>query len=214
MSKYTFDEFQSRVELSQKAFHQVENRLNDFLDYVPLDSGHLEVYSLKLVSIILEIGPELVNSFDLATFHVGSGSLGEAFGKSNVRENRKKLLEKERKLRERRRSLTFGDYYSFLNTDKTPKLSSATILLRDFNAYMKPFRIVNPEWWESYNLLRHDKYNNLKNATLRNALKASGALFWLVYWNYKRISIGQSLSSTLFVVKDPYEINESLLEEL
>jgi len=40
----------------------------DFLDYVPLDTDHLNVYSLKLITIILEKGPETVNSSDLVSF--------------------------------------------------------------------------------------------------------------------------------------------------
>lgn len=211
LSKYTNDEFQARIKLSQKMFHQIENYLSNFLGYVPLDFDHLKMYSLKLVTVILETGPELLNSFDLAAFYVGARSLREVFGPS-IHKNREKLLEKEMKLRRQKRSLSFKDYYSFLDTNETPKLSRATIVLRDLDVYITPFKKVNPEWWESYNLLRHDKYNNLKKATLRNALKASGALFWLVDLNSRRVSVRESLSSSLFIVKDPYEIDESSQE--
>ena len=46
----------------------LEARMEDFLDYVPLDMAHLDVYSLELVSIILETGPEILSSFDLNVF--------------------------------------------------------------------------------------------------------------------------------------------------
>ena len=210
MSKYSDDEFETRVILSRKMFRQIESHVNDFLNYVPLDFDHLEVYSLKLVTIILETGPELINSFDLAVFRRGARSIREVFDPS-IHKYREKLLEKEKKLKRKKRSLTFKDYYSFLDTAGIPKLSRATIRLRDLDAYMMPFEKVSSEWWESYNLLRHDKYNNLKGATLRNALNASGALFWLVRGNSRE---GEPLPSNLFVITQPYEIDQSSSKKL
>ena len=208
MTKYTWDEFESRIALSEKMFNQIESLLNDFLDYVTLDFDHLHVHSLKLVTIMLEIGPEILNSFDLAVFYIGARSLREAFDPS-IGKRRERLLEKEKELRKKKRSLTFGDYYSFLDTARTPKLSQATIRLRDLDAYIMPFETINSEWWESYNLLKHDKYSNLKRATLENALKASSALFWLVYYNSKEIHLDEAFSSNLFVKVDPYEIERA-----
>ena len=95
MTKYTWDEFESRIALSEKMFNQIESLLNDFLDYVTLDFDHLHVHSLKLVTIMLEIGPEILNSFDLAVFYIGARSLREAFDPS-IGKRRKKLLEKEK----------------------------------------------------------------------------------------------------------------------
>ena len=46
----------------------LEDRMEDFLDYVPLDLAHLDVYSPKLVTIVLETGPEILSSFDLNVF--------------------------------------------------------------------------------------------------------------------------------------------------
>ena len=47
-------------------------------------------------------------------------------------------------------------------------------------AYIMPFERIPPNWWNVYNLLKHDKYNNLEKATLKNTLKAVGGLYWLI----------------------------------
>lgn len=205
LSKYTWEKFKSRAALSQRMFHQIETYLNDFSDYVPLNFDHLEVYSLKLVTAILEIGPEIINSFDLAAFPSGSMTIFELYDDSIIG-HRKKLFEKERDLRKKKRSLTFKDYYDFLKSPEVCNLDQATIRLRPLDAYIMPFQKINPDWWESYNQLRHDKYDNLKSATLQNALKAASALFWLVHHNSKRI-FASTFSSNLFSKVENYEID-------
>lgn len=200
MAKYTYDEVESRVEFSRKMFHQIEEKLDDFLNYVPFDSGHLEVYSLKLVTIILEVGPELINSFELAVCESDFG-IRKFYGEAN--KDREDLLKREKELRARKKSLTFKDYYCFLVKHEIPSLSTATIQLRESKAYMMPFEQEIPIWWDScYNLLRHDKYSNLKNATLRNTLKATAALFWLIENNSKPFPFDRPFPSKLFLTNE------------
>jgi len=158
---------------------------------------------LKLVTIILEIGPELMNSFELAVSESRT-SVREQFFPS-TRKDRETLWEKEQKLRKRKKSLTFHDYYLFLDKHGIPKLSKARIQLKGFDAYIVPFEEDNPKWWENYNLLKHDKYNNLKAANLRTALKASSALFWLVDCNSSMFSFGKPFISKLFLTTEPHK---------
>lgn len=208
MPTLAYDEVKSRAEFSHRMFYQIEGYVKDFLDYVPLDHDHLEVYSLKLVTIILEIGPELINSFDLAVSECRAG-IRELIHPA-LRKDREDLVEKEKKLRTRKRSLTFNDYYNFLDKYETPRISRATVEMRGFDAYMMPFEKTNPKWWENYNLLRHDKYSNLKAATLRTALKACGALFWLVDRNSKMFSFEKPFTSDLLVATEQYELDSTL----
>jgi hypothetical protein len=113
---------------------------------------------------------------------------------------REKLLRKEERLRKRKRSLSFKDYYDFLNNYSKTSLSQAIIGIYGFNAYIMPFEQLNADWWESYNELRHDKYSSLRQANLQNTLKALGALFWLVYNNSQRSAVMEEelISSDLF----------------
>jgi len=207
MPKYTSHEIESRVELSHKMFHQLESYVDDFLNYVPFDFCHLEVYSLKLVAVILEIGPELMSSFELAVSETNVG-VSEFFG-GTARRDRDELWEKEKKLRDRKRSLTFNDYYCFLNKHGTPRLSSAIIELRGFDVHIMPFEEQSLQWWENHNLLKHDKYSNLKTATLKTTLKALSALFWLVDRNSRMFSFEKPFLSSLFLAKEGYESGPS-----
>ena len=207
MPRYSYHEIGSRTEFSHKMFYQIEGYLSHFLDYVPFDYNHLKVYSLKLVTVMLEIGPELMNSFELAVSElaVSVHVYDDGFLKDS-----KRLWEKEERLRKRKRSLTFNEWYCFLDKYLSPKLCSATVQLKGFDAYTMPFEKNNPEWWDSYNRLKHDKYNNLKRANLRTALKASSALFWLVDRNSRMFSFGTPFLSNLFLRIEPYRLNSSL----
>jgi hypothetical protein len=172
--------------------------MEDFLDYVPLDHDHLEVYSMQLVSIILEVGSEITSLFDLIVFapHLEPYDLH----KPEFDETREKLLEKEKSRRKQNRSLTFKDYTDFLNESKS--LNTQPMQIFGLNAYTLPFTVpckkVHPEWWDAYNLLKHDKYNNLKKATLKNALKSLAALALLKYLYIENEPTGEPLESNLF----------------
>jgi hypothetical protein len=205
LSKYTFDEFQDRVRLSERMYCSLEDRMEDFLDYVPLDQAHLNVYSLELVSIILETGPEILSSFDLIVFPNQTRFI------DHFTEARKKLLEKEKSLR-KNQSLTFTDYSSFLN--KSMSLNTKTIEIVGLNAYTLPFKEDYPEWWNVYNKLKHDKYSNLKKATLKNALKALGALCLLKDYYVEGVpAMDDRLGSSLFgYVYDVETIRDQLIE--
>jgi len=177
LSKYAWDEFERRIKFSQRMFCNMETRLKDFLDYVPLSFDHLTVYSAKLVTIILETGPEIINSFDLVSFPTRRHFVPV---RDEVDSLREKLLEKEKSLRERKQSLSFKQYSDFLN--KAISLRTRAVEIKNLDAYTIPFEKATPGWWNAHNLLKHDKYNNLKKATLLNALKSVGALFWLTYY--------------------------------
>jgi len=180
-------------------FHQLEREVEDFLTYVPLDFNHLHVYSLKLVEVMLGIGPEVVSSFDLATFP--SLFVPVYFPRSNdeIDRAREELLDEETDRRKKRRSLTFRHYYDFLRLASrlwTHKLQ-CPIRLKALDAYVVPFEEPVPEWWQIYNALKHDKYSNLRKATLANALKALGGLFWLVEHNSGTIGMMEFSSAIL-----------------
>lgn len=207
MSKYSFDQYITRLGLSKKLYLNIENLLLDFLEFVPLECEHLDIYSLKLVTIILETGPELLNSFDLAIFYETGV---QKLGLDSSDEDRQKLLDKEQTLRDKNRSLTFQDYLGFLNKHKN--FYPTKIFVPDIDAYITPFK--NTDWWECYNLLRHDKYDNIKKATLRNSLKTLGALFHLISFNYNYRTHAEEVASTIFSDNDSSLIDHRILKEI
>jgi len=205
MPQYTHNEIRARVESSHRTFHQIEDGLTDFLKYVPFDYHHLEVHSPKLITIILEIGPELISSLELAV-SLSDFGIGEFINGDRCRTDLEDLWRKEKKLRSNERSLTFKDYYCFLDKHLIPPLSSACTQLKGFDVYVMPFK-EDREWWKNYNLLRHDKYNNVKAATLRTALKAAGALFWLTDHNSKMFFFEKPFSSSLFLSVEGIDVD-------
>jgi hypothetical protein len=66
MPRYSKSEIEKRNDFSQKMFSQLEGNMKDFLDYVPLDEDNLKVFSPKLITLILDAGPELISAFDIA----------------------------------------------------------------------------------------------------------------------------------------------------
>jgi hypothetical protein len=181
-------------------FNQLEGYLDGFLSYVPLDETHFNVYSPKLTTIILEAGPELISAFDVAVANTGLVPIWE-WGDPTLQPDRDKLWTEEEKRKTKKRSLTFGDYFSFLNSHGPQRLGNAKVEITNFNAYFMPFEKKYPDWWETYNQLKHEKYNNLRKATLEITLKLLGALFWLVDYNIE-VSSHDHCRSNLFKAID------------
>lgn len=109
------------------------------------------------------------------------------------------LLKKEKDLKGKHRSLTFTDYYCFLSKHDIPPLNVATVQMKESAIFTMPFEETYPCWWKSYNLLKHNKYNNLKMATLKNTLKATAGLFWLIDNNCKIFHFDEPFQSKVFL---------------
>ena len=214
--KYDWNEFKRRVELSLKMFREIETQLDNFLDYVPLEFDHLHVHSLKLVTIILETGSEIITSFGLAAFPGIFIVQWLDLTNESIERNRGELLEKEKSLRKKNRSLTFKQYYAFLDKAMTsPHRLRDLIQLKSLDAYIEPFETARPDWWDSYNLLKHNKYDSLTEANLTNTLKAVGALFRLAEYNSRRIGRLEEFTSRIFSSRSiPYEIDVASLKKL
>jgi len=208
LPRYSSDEIKLRNEFACKMFNQLEGYLDDFLSYVPLDELHFNVYSLKLTTIILEAGPELMSAFDVAVASTRLIAMWEWMDPT-LQTDRDKLWSREEKLKTKNRSLTFNNYCLFLNSHGGQRLDSAKVEIINFNAYFMPFEKEYPEWWKTYNLLKHEKYNNLKKATLETTLKLLGALFWLVDYN-TQVNRGNRCQSHLFKAIDDSRIEASL----
>jgi hypothetical protein len=200
MPKYSESEIEKRNAFSQRIFDQFEGNMKDFLDYVPLDEDNLKVFSPKLVTLILDVCPELISAFDIA---VNCTNVWESTY-PELRDAREMLWRKEKNEREHNRSLTFNDYMDFLEKHYlSNKLSTEIVQLIELEAYFKPFELTNTswaniEWWHTYNLLKHDKYSNRKKATLVLGLKSLGALFCIVNHN-SNFFLRNTLRSSIFL---------------
>jgi hypothetical protein len=67
---------------------------------------------------------------------------------------------------------------------------------------------TNPDWWRSYNNVKHERNTHFQEATLQNALNALGALLILTYIYYNR-SIGAAVPLGI----SPKETTQHLVPE-
>jgi hypothetical protein len=209
LPKYPRNERKNRIMLSQRMFQELEDDMTEFLSFVPLNKNHFNVYSLKLVRIILYGGPEILNAFELAIcnledkvgmheqFNVGKY---EKFG-DNLQKDLDTFWKDEAKNRntERPQSPSFNRYFCLLDEYGFNKISKATVHLKECpDVVLCPFsKNPPPEWWDVYNVLKHDKYSSWMKANLLTALTCLAALFWLVNNNLRELS-RDSFSSRIF----------------
>lgn len=179
---------------------QLEKDLIDFFDYVPLDAKHLEVYSPKLVALILQIGPEVISGFDIAVGNQNRyAKMAEIIEGGDLPSDLEALWRDEAELKAKNKSLSFKRYSDFLEKHCYAKLSKASVGVKESSYVVFPFTTQPPEWWDVHNSLKHDKYTNLKNATLKMALVSLGALFWIQSLNMSEIYIENKSESQLFI---------------
>ncbi len=71
-----------------------------------------------------------------------------------------------------------------------PGLPEAEIIVLRYGITFKPWwnwaGPSNPDWWRSYNDVKHERDANFNQATLKNSLNALGGLLILIYHYYAR----------------------------
>lgn len=139
--------YDNRVDIFINNYTQLETQLLECLDYMPFIVENKNVISPKFIPIIVE-----------------SCALIESIFKQNINKDQKKYSFKK-----------YSEFYE-------PILSLSGV----FSIFLEsPLQILNPfnnwdtqqpNWWEAYNLLKHDRLNNYKSATITNALLALSGL--------------------------------------
>lgn len=71
-----------------------------------------------------------------------------------------------------------------------PDLISESVYARQYNIELKPWENLStlnqpPTWWMANNKVKHHRHTHFKDANLRNAMHAVGALHILVVYYYK-----------------------------
>lgn len=181
----------------------LENQIIDFLNYIPLVESHLEVFSPKLATIILQTGPEIINAFNLSVGNLISFSdMNDMFGEGTLQNDLNALWREEAELKTNHKSLTFKKYYTFLEENSYYKPSKAQVQLKEDTSFiLNPFDADIPNWWKIYNGLKHDKYENLSRATLFETLLCLAGLFWILDCCFEELYIEDKLASRVFIRK-------------
>jgi len=132
--------------------------LEDFLEAVPLEVAHLSVWSPVLASVILEAATQLDSLWKLQL---------RALGKDSSKANIIDYFVNFGGLVAKRSLVVWSDgghkFLPFGAWDAAP------LFEKDQYAPIP--------WWQAYNNLKHDRWENKREATVRNAVFAVGGLF-------------------------------------
>jgi hypothetical protein len=181
----------TRSHLDVGYYAEMQKRLFAVFDYVSCHKSNFETYSTALASIFL----------DAATFF---DSLAQQFIRSHCAEGKvfqgvANVSDFNAKLSGGKRFFNIDDYRSLfeaefqfskkilnLNTHGDDFYSPPTACLVDPSRCFDvcPFETwangKNPNWWGSYNKVKHDRITHIQRATLGNTLFAFGAVVVLL----------------------------------
>lgn len=199
----------------EEDYKPLEHEFLEYLKYVPLTKDHEKVWSLKLANQLLLIGSSIDSFFkcakaslraNLIDYYLNSimynGIAYTADDFESESEFNAKLLNDAKPNMAIYRSI-FQDYYY---------LSDKSVYVLRINQEIKPFdewgEGKSPEWWRIYRDLKHSRFENKKEATLKIVLEALSALFLLNIYhidnrsyliNNKTIRSNLNLNSTEFI---------------
>jgi hypothetical protein len=140
------------------AYNRTERQLEDFLGAIPLETAHLSVWSPVLASIILEAASQLDSLWKLQL-----RALGKDPSKANIKDHFANFGNSVAK----RWLVVWSDGgHKFI-----PFEAWDAVTLFDKDQYPPV------PWWQAYNDLKHDRWENKREATIRNAVFAVGGLF-------------------------------------
>jgi len=139
----------------------IEEDFINIIKYIPLERENFKLVSPRFSDILIRCGVateiffrEWLNHFEFS--------------------NRSDIL----KLREKKR-LNINDFYKVF----IDRIKNSQVYVRQLDEDIFPFveweEHVVPDWWDSYNNIKHHKADKQKNATLESALNALAALFLL-----------------------------------
>jgi hypothetical protein len=150
-------------EIVWEMYQLLEKDFLNYLDYVPLDPQHYNVWSYPLGNLLNNIGSCVDSFFKNAIY---CESLDDYSDITDLRQ---------------RDHHNMGTYRTIFETQY--KISDKKIF--DLKTYSPiiPFsewKTDNPpDWWNKYTDIKHDRFRNKEKATLKATLDALGALFVL-----------------------------------
>ena len=144
---------------SLKIYQMLENDLINFLNYIPLHyynaNKRKEIFSPKLSELLIRI----VSQIDIF------------FREWDIIQSQDTESSKEK--------LKFGNYKYIENqiplSDKEVKILVTNETIMPFKGWIKK----DPEWWTSYNSVKHNGFANREKGNLFNVIESLSALFLL-----------------------------------
>jgi len=161
-------------------YKDLERQFENFLEYVPYLEGNENVYSFKLLNLILSIGGHVDSAFKEMTRYPGFSDHDEC------KQILKLLKESDENIKEGKAPKTVPIWLSLKAYEKEYQLSKRRVIFKRLpeREDVTPFKPHNPKtnapkWWEIYNGLKHDVGVNIKDANLQTTLNALAGAFLL-----------------------------------
>ncbi len=164
------------IKLHWNYFIALENDLEALSRYIEFCPANLNVFSIELAHLLFAAASEVdVIAKCICKIVAPSANLGN-----------------------------IDDYRSVLvDPSKVPvlfeSLSAIQVSVPRYGLTFTPWenwtKSVNPDWWKSYNNVKHERNQYFQEATLQNALNALGALLTLNLYYY-RLDLSPKLSAT------------------
>jgi hypothetical protein len=151
---------QSKSFIHWNYFLALENDLAQISRYIEFDKKNFKTYSIELAHLLLASASEVdVIAKGICDF------LDPTTPAENINQYREII----------RREL--------------PKLEEETIYVPRFNITLTPWSNwqtdTNPDWWKSYNKVKHERSEHFPDANLKNVLNSMGGLLAAVFHFYK-----------------------------
>lgn len=166
-------------------YKDLEVRFQNFLEYVPYIDENENVFSFKLVNLILSIGGHVDSAFKEMARYKGFAN------NDGCQKIVKRLRRSEEKVKTGMAPETVPISLSLSAFEKEYNLSKRTVILKRLpeEEEITPFEPYNPKtnapkWWEIYNGLKHDVSVNLRQANLKNSVNALAGAFLLNIIHY------------------------------
>lgn len=178
MSERAKDNFENGI--FWELYLDLERQFLNFLEYVPYLEGNENVYSFRLLNLILSIGGHADSAFKEIAHY-------QSFSKNKDCQKILKILrESEENVKEGKAPKTVPIWLPLKAFDKEYRISREKIIFKRLpeRELITPFHPHNPrtkapEWWGIYNGLKHNISVNIKKANLRNTLHALAGAFLL-----------------------------------
>lgn len=141
-------------------FLAIERDLENLSRYIEFDEFNLETYSIELTHILFSASSEV----------------------DVVMKQLCNLIDPDKKVK------NIEDYRNLIKVHAKEFIDEEVIIHR-YGLIYKPWgkwnNDLNPDWWKSYNHVKHERNKHYSEANLQNAINAVGALLLTAVYYYK-----------------------------
>lgn len=149
-------------------FLAIEADLDSTVRFVEPSEDNFKTYSVEFAKILLSASSEVDVVCKVLAKEIGSGSHS-----NNINQHRDIILQ------------------------KYPRFHQMQVIAPRYGLIFEPWNSwasdKNPDWWRSYNDVKHKRYRHFQDANQYNALNSVSALFCLLAYLYHEEIIQQSL---------------------